>query len=168
MGVLEKMSENYRRKVTVVLSAAVVRRFRDGKTPLTRAQLSFYYDVPIRVVTTICDQLHLAGLINFIVLGEGKVGVAPATETGTLTVGELLRRIDSVGDHDFIPRFSLVYRSVLDEIDALLLKSYQSMEGVLVCDIDLPIDKDKEAIVDSKPQPFITPDSQSSPVDPDA
>ena len=33
LGNLSKMSENYSRKVTIILSAAIVGRFREGKTP---------------------------------------------------------------------------------------------------------------------------------------
>ena len=165
LGNLSKMSENYSRKVTIILSAAIVGRFREGKTPLTRSQLSFYYDIPIRVTTNICEELYKAKLINYVMLPDDKVGVAPASETDSLTVGELLQRLDAVGDHDFIPRFSIIYRQILDKIDSWLNKSYDCMRDQLIRDIVLPVDADKEATVNAESEPFIkTDDSNDSPV----
>lgn len=165
LGDLKKMSENYSRKVSIILTAAIVNRFRDQKTPLTRTQLGYYYDIPTRVVTNICDRLHKAKLINYVVLAEDKVGVAPASETDTLTVGELLRKLDSVGDHNFIPRFSIIYRQVLDKIDSWLKECYDCLEKQLIRDIELPVDADKEAVVNAVDTPFLkTEDSDDSPV----
>lgn len=165
LGDLNKMSENYSRKVSVVLTAAIVSRFRDGKTPLSRSQLSFYYDIPIRVVTNLCEQLYKAKLINYVILSDDKIGVAPASETDTLSVGELLQRLDAVGDHNFIPRFSIIYRNVLDKIDTWLSQSYDCMRTQLIKDIILPVDTNKEAAVNAKPTPFLqTDDSDDSPV----
>ena len=93
------MSENYERKVTIILAAAIVDRFKNNKTPFTRGQLSFYYDSPIRVVSHLCDQLYKARIINFVILPDDKVGIAPAMETGELSVGELLRRMDAADLH---------------------------------------------------------------------
>ncbi len=157
IGDLTKMSENYERKVTIILTTAIVWRFRNNKTPLTRRQLSFLYDIPIRVVSRICDKLYKAKLVNFIVLPEDKIGVGPATETGNLSVGELLQRLDSVGDSNFIPRFSMVYRSVLDTIDKWLEQTYDCLRSQLICDIQLPEDKEKEQQLETADKGFILP-----------
>lgn len=165
IGDLSKMSENYSRKVTIILTAAITTRFRQGKTPLTRSQLSFYYDIPIRVVTGICDTLYKAGLINYVFLPEEKTGVAPATETGTLTVGELLSKVDHVGSSDFIPRFNIIYREVLDKIDRWLDASYEALNQQRIVDIVLPEDTDKENALnaEAKPQFQFSNDDDSSP-----
>jgi len=164
-GNLNKMSENYSRKVTIVLTAAIVNRFREGKTPLTRSQLSFYYDIPVRVVTNTCGKLYKAQLINYVILPDDKIGVAPSAVTDNLSVGELLQRLDAVGDHDFIPRFSIIYRQILDKIDLWLDNSYNSMKSQLIKDIRLPVDSGKEAIVNASAEPFVkNDDSDNSPV----
>lgn len=144
------MSINYSRKVSIILTAAIVGRFRKGKTPLTPQQLSFYYDIPLRIVSRICERLNKAGLTNYIVLPNDKTGIAPATETGKLSVGELLSRLDHVGGHDFIHRFAIVYSGILLKIDKWLNEAYSSLNNILIADIDLPEDSNKEqAIVDS-------------------
>lgn len=159
IGEIHKMSRNYETKVTVVLAAAVVGRFRKNKTPLTRKQLSFYYDIPIRVVSHICEKLNKAKLINYIVLPNDKVGIAPATEVSNLTVGTLLQKLDSTGDSNFIPRFSIIYRTLLDEIDKWLSESYVPLENRLIADIDLPEDSDKEKIIDKSGESYLKSDS---------
>lgn len=155
IGDLTKMSENYERKVTIILTAAIVSRFRANKTPLTRGQLSFYYDVPIRVVNQICEQLYKAKIINFVMMPDDKVGVSPAMETGNLSVGELLQRLDSVGDSNFIPRFSVVYRTILDDIDKWLDKTYDCLRNQLVANIVLPCDDDKEKVINATQTSFL-------------
>ncbi|MBD5264288.1 MAG: YihY/virulence factor BrkB family protein [Bacteroides sp.] len=149
IGDASTMSENYERKVTIILAAAIVDRFKNNKTPFTRGQLSFYYDIPIRVVSHLCDQLYKARIINFVILPDDKVGIAPAMETGELSVGELLRRLDAVGDSNFIPRFSIVYRKMLDNIDEWLQQTYTCLESHKIADIILPIDDDKEKTIES-------------------
>lgn len=144
LGVTTRMSENYERKITIILTSAIVSRFNANKTPLTRSQLSFYYDIPIRIVTNICDKLYKAKIIYFVILPDDKVGVSPALETRTLSVGELLERLDSVGDSNFIPRFSVVYQKLLNNIDKWIDQTYDCLKDKMIADIILPIDQDKE------------------------
>lgn len=165
IGDMTKMSENYSRKITIILTAAIVGRFRKGKTPMTRSQLSFYYDIPIRVVTGTCDNLYRAGLLNYVILPDDKTGVAPATETGNLTVGELLSKVDNVGSSDFIPRFNIIYKDVLDKIDSWLGNAYKTLDNQLIADIDLPEDSDKEkSLNETKPAFQFDSDDSISPV----
>ena len=133
-------SENYIRKITIIIMAVVSARFRAGKTPLTRNQLSMLHDIPIRMVTRICDKLHKAGLVNFIYLPDDRVGVAPATETQDLTAGELIERLDSTGSSDFIPRFQSLYSQSIATIDNWLNKSYQAMDDDRLDSLVLPDD----------------------------
>lgn len=150
-----KMSENYFRKVSIVITAAIADRFKKGKSPLTCPQLSFYYDIPIRTVTKVCDNLHNAGIINFVILANDKYGVTPASEIGDLSVGRLLSRLDSVGDTDFMPRFETVYKDPLTMIDRWLKESYDSLSDKLISEIDLPEDIEKENAVTSPEVPFL-------------
>ncbi len=150
IGDATRMSENYERKVSIILTSAIVSRFSANKIPLTRGQLSYYYDIPIRVVSHICDQLYKAKIINFVILPEDKVGVSPAMETGNLSVGELLKRLDSVGDSNFIPRFSVVYKDILSKIDQWLGATYDCLDDKKISEIQLPEDKEKELQIETE------------------
>ena len=165
LGDYSSISINYNRKVTIILTAAIVGRFRKGKTPLTRSQLSFYYDIPIRIVSKICNNLNKAGLANFVILPKDKVGIAPATETGTLSVGELLSKLDHVGKSDFIPRFSLVYGNALRKIDGWLKSAYDALDSKLIADIDLPEDSDKEKAIVETDKSFLKTDDSSTTIE---
>jgi len=62
----------------------------------------------------------------------------------------LLSRLDHVGGPDFIHRFAIVYSGILLKIDKWLNEAYSSLNNILIADIDLPEDSNKEqAIVDS-------------------
>lgn len=139
IGDVKQMSADYERKVSIIIATAIVSRFRAGKKPLTRVELSTIYDIPIRMVNSICEKLQKAGLVNYVLLPEDKIGVSSATETGDLSVGTLLEKLDSVGDSDFIPRFSVIYQSVLGNIDSWLKESYTSLNDKLLREIQLPI-----------------------------
>ena len=142
-----------------------VGRFRKGKAPLTRSHLSISYDIPIKVVSRICDNLHKAGFINFVVLSNDSFGVAPAKETGKLSVGELLSKLDRVGDTNFIPRFEIIDQENLNQIDKWLDECYECLSDKLISDIYLPEDIDKENSVNATPTPFLkTDDNSDTPV----
>lgn len=162
MGDLSKMSHIYKNKVAIILTTAIIMRFRNGKTPLTRSKLSTLFDIPIRVVSRICEQLYKAGLINYILLPDDKVGVAPATETGSLSVGELLERLDKVGQSNFIPLFTKNYGPLLTKIDGWLEQSYHSMDNILIADIDLPIDSERLKLIDEETEPFFQFDDEGN------
>ncbi len=142
IGDLTGLSENYERKLTVIIMSVVVERFRENKTPLSRDEISRDYDIPIRVVERIAEKLHKANVINFVAISQDKYGIAPATETMKLTVGEILKRMDNVGDQNFIPRFSVIYKDQLTKIDGWLAGSYKDMLAIPISEISVkPIDE---------------------------
>ena len=143
-------SSAYIKKVTIILMAAITSRFMKEEKPLTREELSFLYDIPIRMVTKICGKLQGAGFINYVIMPEERTGVALAVEPETLTVGHLLKKLDDEGSTNFIPRFGIKYGQILSEIQDWLDKSYDSLSDIYIKDISLPIDKDKDL---SRPLP---------------
>ncbi len=84
------------------------------------------------------------------ILPEDKVGVSPAMETCNLSVGELLKRLDSVGDSNFIPRFSVVYKDILSKIDQWLGATYDCLDDKKISEIQLPEDKEKELQIETE------------------
>lgn len=139
IGNLSRMSHSYELKVTIILAAAIARRFHEGLAPLNRPELSRKYGLPIRVVEKICDRLHAAGVINFVVLNsEDEYGMAPAVETANMTIGELIRRVNGVGDHGFIPSFESDYKEALSEIDSWLAVCYNTLDSHKILEVSLP------------------------------
>ena len=137
-------SESYIKKVTIILMAGITSRFIKGKTPLTRSELSFLYDIPIRMVTRICEKLHQAGFVNFVILPEEKTGVAPAIDIEYLTVGELIEKLEKTGSSNFIPRFEMIYKNILTDMDEWFERSYETLDNIYIKDLNLPLDEDKD------------------------
>ena len=53
-----------------------------------------------------------------------------------------------MGDSNFIPRFSIIYGNVLARISQWFDTTYKDLEPYLLKDIELPVDKDKEVMLD--------------------
>lgn len=149
MGDVESVAPNYTRKVSLVVAAAIVKNYMDGKEPLTQGELAREYDVPVRIVTRICERLKKAGLIYFVMLSKDSVGLAPAISLDNMTVGQLFSRLDNLGESDFIPRFSEIYGPLLNEVDKWIADSYTKEETLLLKNIALPSTEDVEKVCDN-------------------
>lgn len=130
-------SENFERKVTVMIMAIIAKRFRNEEEPLSVKEISFQYDIPIRLANRICESLHEAGLVNYVIMPDDKTGVSPAVEVDNLTVGEVIKKVDNVGNSDFIPRFGIIYQNVLSEIDEKIKDGYVAMDSLKLSQLEI-------------------------------
>lgn len=140
-------SSDYLKKVTIIITAAIAQRFQKGEPPMTRAEISFLYDIPIRMVTRLCELLQKAGIVNYVILPEEKTGISPAIEMENMSVGDILSKIDAVGSKNFIPRFQMIYGETLKKIEGWFEESYKVLDAKLLTDIELPVDKNKNITV---------------------
>ena len=131
-------SANLLRKVTLIIMAAIVRRFHNGMPPLTREQISKEYDIPIRMVNRLCDRLNHAGLVNLVVIDSDKTAVAPAVDTDELTVGVIFSKLDREGNPDYIPNFKTAYNDTLSVIDKWLNACYDELNKIPILSVPLP------------------------------
>ncbi len=138
LGDVSTVSPDYKRKVLLVITAAIFQRFHRHQTPLDRNALSSLYDIPIRMVGEFTYTLHNAGLIYFVALQNDSQGFTPAIEADKLSVGELFRKIDAQGDSDFIPRFNHLYPRIVDTVDDLNDKAWHLADSLRVIDVVLP------------------------------
>ena len=138
LGNVGDVAHHYRREVALVITALVFRRFRSGKKPYTRFELSKFYDLPIRLVNSAADNLKSAGILLNVVEDKEVTGLAPAVEIGQLSIGELMRRLDNVGSSDFIPGFSKMYAPLLGMFRKTVSAAYSYASDVLVCELPLP------------------------------
>ncbi|MBD5370560.1 MAG: YihY/virulence factor BrkB family protein [Bacteroides sp.] len=146
LGDVTTVSSDYRRKIVIVVTAIIFQRFIKGLPPLTRNDLSTIYDIPIRMVGDITYSLHEAGLIYYVVTAGDEQAYAPAVEAKELTAGEVFRRIGRLGQQDFIPRFSTIYRKADTLVDGFNSVAWDSADKVLVADIPLPSPQDIKEI----------------------
>ena len=138
LGDLSEVADNYMKRVTLVIMTVIVHRFLDGKKPMTANELSLAYDMPIRLVNRICESLYRAGLL-YRVMDKGQdIAFTPAVNADTITVGEIFRRLDNIGDSDFIPQFNIHYASLMKKADILLEEAYAAADKVTLSSLKAP------------------------------
>lgn len=135
---VEDVSPLYMRKLTVAAAAIVVDRFRKGDTPMTVGQISSHYGLPIRLLNDIIERLHSAGIVYYVMLEKERKGIAPAINTDTYTIGQLLEEVDLQGRRDFVPEFGSRYRKVDEIVDAIAAEEYSIASKVLLNRIPVP------------------------------
>ena len=145
-GNLTTVAESYFRKVLLVVTAVVYRRFHLGLSAPTRNSLSMQYGLPIRMVSGIAERLQLAGLIQTIDSNNGKEdpGLIPTTDTDRIMVKDVVARVESAGMKDFIPEFNTTYRQALDEINEISERMYAAAGDTLIRDLDIFVDIDEK------------------------
>ena len=146
-GNLNNVAESYFRKVLIVVTAVIYRRFHLGLTAPTRNSLSTTYGLPIRMVSSIAERLKQAGLIQYNESGGGKEdpGMVPTTDTDRIMVKDVVTRVESSGMKDFIPEFNTTYRQALDEISEISERMYQAAGDMLVRDLDIFVEIDEKS-----------------------
>lgn len=138
LGDISKISHNYMRRISLIVTAIVIQRFQSEEKPVTLPDLSTYYGLPLRLTTYITERLRKCGIVYSVVTENNQKALAPAMEPSQLTIAELFRRLDSYGSKDFIPDFEKRYGTVSRLFDELMLESYKPEKDMLVADIKIP------------------------------
>ncbi len=138
LGDVENVSTTYRREIALVITAIIFQRFKKGEKPFTMSEISKYYDLPMKLVNHAVDILRGAGIILAVLEEKDSIGFAPGIEPSTLSVGELICRLDNEGNSDFIPNFSKKYSLLLGRFRNTLSQAYSTAYSTMVCDLPLP------------------------------
>ena len=165
LGDVTTISPCYRRKVLLVVTAAIFQRFEKHLPPMTRNELSTLYDIPIRMAGDLTYALHKAELIYYVSLSEDNLGYAPAVNTDSLTIGELYRRIDKLGDSDFIPRFNHIYPDLIKEADFLDKEAWAHADSMKISDVSLPSPERIREVLSQYKISISHPDNADKPAD---
>lgn len=132
------ISQNYFYKVAAVVIAAIIKNFRSGKESSTEISISQKYELPVPLVKECFEKFKTAGLINYVMNGEEKTGVAPATDLSKLTLTDFFRIMGNLGSSEFIPDFESKYSKALRLINYALDRS-PDVQGTVYIK-DLPLD----------------------------
>lgn len=118
---VDNISLDYRRSVILVIMAIICKRFVQQKRPLNSSEIAQTYNLPAKLVTRLVLDLHRVKLISFIA-APGELlehPLQPAVDVSGLTVGEVIRRLQTDGASDFIPDFSSHYAQIIAESNAV-------------------------------------------------
>lgn len=118
---VDNISLDYRRSVILVIMAIICKRFVQQKRPLNSSEIAQIYNLPAKLVTRLVLDLHRVKLISFIA-APGELlehPLQPAVDVSGLTVGEVIRRLQTDGASNFIPDFSSHYAQIIAESNAV-------------------------------------------------
>lgn len=139
---ITSVSEDYYRKVLLIMTAVIYRRFHRGMTAPTRNSLSLTYGLPISLVSSIADRLITSGLVQTSQSNDGNEdpGLIPTTDTDKITVKDVVRTVENSGKSDFIPEFKTTYASALKQIDEIAKRMYEASGDILIRDVDIRVE----------------------------
>lgn len=118
---VDNISLDYRRSVILVIMAIICKRFVQQKRPLNSSEIAQTYNLPAKLVTRLVLDLHRVRLISFIA-APGELlehPLQPAVDVSGLTVGEVIRRLQTDGASNFIPDYSSHYAQIIAESKAV-------------------------------------------------
>lgn len=131
---ITNISDDYLMQTTLVIMAIVGRRFVNGKQPLSTLEISQKFDIPINLAKPIVEKLHDAGLVNYLTKEDSNDLTAhplqPAVEMMKLTVGDVIKRVYTYGETDFIPELSENFpriASISETVSEELLKTTDTL-----------------------------------------
>lgn len=133
------VSQDYLRKVAIVVGCVIVEKFEKEETPPTCNEISRIYHLPLRLVTSIVDQMHSLKVFNYVMLEDDHIGVAPAIDVNSLSAGSYLSKMDEYGDSDFIPNFQDNYSEISEMVDGWEKSEWTAADNVLLKDIEIPV-----------------------------
>ena len=116
-----KISNDYREKVLVAITATIVQHFLEKKPAVTAEMLIKTYGIPSRLVNEVLDKLEDEDvkIISKIVVDEKEMifGYHPAIDTDEITLNYLREKLNQDGKKGFIPNFDTNFPGVIKVID---------------------------------------------------
>lgn len=99
----KNISRRYRDFFTLIITSVIVKRFAEGKPPLSNDEISESCEIPIRLTNDILDDLQNMQIISAIPIPkkEPLMAYQPALDIDLITVNFLMKSIDQFGSEDF-------------------------------------------------------------------
>ncbi|MCM1517801.1 MAG: YihY/virulence factor BrkB family protein [Pseudoflavonifractor sp.] len=130
---IDKISIDYRRKISVVLATAVVKRFMGGERAVTVVDFAKYFYIPARLAAELLDEMVEVGLLSRVIVSEDLTyGYQPALPPEKFTLGLLIKRLDDRGASGFIPAFDERFSRLMTIGDETLEEAYKRADAIPV------------------------------------
>ncbi len=136
---IDKISLDYRNKLTLAVLVVVVKRFVEGGRPYTDHDFAAKFGLPSRIVSDITGVLQDCNLLIRVVLDDKdqEYGYQPAIDPSQITLGLTLSRLAHRGKSGFVPQFRHRFSSLIDTVDSIKKEEYASADTILLRDIPL-------------------------------
>lgn len=138
---INRISNNYRLKVTLVVLAIIVKRFVRRMPALTYKGIAETYHIPSGLVKDIILILKDSGII----IMEESAGelldhpLIPAIDVSQLTIETVFNRMNDYGTSDFLPDFNDDFTAVDQLVDKISGELSKSVGNTLVTSINIQI-----------------------------
>lgn len=141
---VNEMAHAYKRKVAVSIMAVTALRFKNGETPLYPAQYVKKFNLPTRLVEQVISELEDSGLISRVVSDHNhngeELGIQPAFDVASMTVGSVIQALDNNGSSDFIRGFITNFSCVDKAVDKASEAMYSSGDATLLTELSINTD----------------------------
>ncbi len=136
---ISQISPQYLYQTTIVILAIIVKRFSDNTSPHSKASITQDYEIPIRLVSQIIDSLSEAGIITPLLPDdEGNVTYQPASDISQMSVGSILRKLNTKGRSNFLPHFDKQFAKAILITNQITENNYINADKTLIKDIEIP------------------------------
>ncbi|OFX44203.1 MAG: ribonuclease BN [Bacteroidetes bacterium GWA2_30_7] len=133
-----QISNNFRRKISILISHFVISNFAKGNKAYTADEISKILSIPIRVVRQIIFDLVESGIFSEVRTSDEKVfAYQPALDINLVTINKVIELTDNKGKEDFQLPENVDFKKielVLSQFNNLLEKSAQN---ILVKDLNI-------------------------------
>ena len=99
---VENASSRYVDQVALFVIAMMVCRFEKGEKAIGKKELAETYQIPIKMVNQVIEQLVDGGFLSAVIEEEEVIVFQPSTNLSAMTIEEFMTRYHEIGHSDFI------------------------------------------------------------------
>jgi membrane protein len=135
---VDNVSSRFGQFACVLLLSLICKRFREGGQPYTTSELAQEGDIPYRLAEQVLFELEEDGLICPIGATDAKTDAMrfmPTSDVSRLTVGQVLRTIDTNGSEDFKTDFSTRFAGQWNAVMQCKDACYNAGTDMLIVDL---------------------------------
>lgn len=131
-----KISRRYYDFVLLNIMSLIVKRFINEGVPYTVRSLADENNFPIVLTSMVIDKLQDMGLIHEVMVDRkyGDVAYLPSVDVSTLTVGEIMRRVDNFGSENF--GLENTFCNQWNKLNEMRKDLYEKQNSVLIKDLN--------------------------------
>jgi len=134
----QKISRRYKDFLTFLIMHIIVKKFEAGEPPVTAEAISKNNTIPIRLVTSVLNQLSdLAVVIELVDQKTKQKSYMPAMDINKITVSYILDKIEQDGSEGFI-RISnkeIDHQELWNKLETIRLQLRTSQGSILIKDL---------------------------------
>ena len=131
-----KISNFQKRSLSVMLMHKICSNFSEGLKPISAVELAENYNLPIRLVREMLENLHDVNLLSEIVDDKEKeTFYQPAIDINKITVGSVLSKLDKHGADTNLEIDNQTFDTITDLIKKSDKRLYKTDLDILVKDI---------------------------------